>query len=135
MKESLPHQPLYDPLHFDLDYAVGQLRSAHTTTTTTDGLLHSIDFTLLQSYLDAPSSVNKSRLLDTVARGLLYHPWTLKIIDWFRPIAIDLVSRLAAPGFLDFLQPPSHSTITVYKLELVARTFALTLPSVPQVKR
>ncbi|KAI8339483.1 P-loop containing nucleoside triphosphate hydrolase protein [Chlamydoabsidia padenii] len=136
MNESSPtaKTQLFDPLQFDLDYAINQLRSS-TLSSTIDNQ-HAIDFTLFQTYIDNPSSINKSQLLDTVAQCLLYRPLTFKVLEWFRPIAIDLVSRLVTPGFLDFIQHSATtlSSITVYKLELVARTFALTLPIVPQVK-
>ncbi|KAI9307575.1 P-loop containing nucleoside triphosphate hydrolase protein [Cunninghamella echinulata] len=131
---------LHNPLDFDLQKAVNQLNT-HCHNNNRDhnrsrSILDSIDLTVFQKYLSEPHDQSKSQLLNTVSQCLLYRPWTLQIIQWFRPLAIDLIARIITPGFMDFIQKDSfsNSSITVYKIELVAKTFALTLPIVPQVK-
>ncbi|CAO3588237.1 unnamed protein product [Absidia cylindrospora] len=120
------------------DHDVSDDHEHDKTNTTTTGLLRSINFTPIQKYINYPHAVPKSQVLDIVARCILYRPWTLKIVEWFRPIVIHLLSRIVTSGFLDFITldhvSATNTSLTVYKLELVAKTFASTLPIVPQVK-
>ncbi|KAI8077783.1 P-loop containing nucleoside triphosphate hydrolase protein [Halteromyces radiatus] len=146
MKESstlISETNIYDPLDFDLHHAIQQLYSTCLSKDQHDHKIHSalvtsIDFTIFQTFLNDPQTVSKSQVLDTVSQCMLYRPWTSLVIQWFRPIAIDLIARLVTPGFLDFIKmdhvSTSNSSITVYKLELVAKTFASVLSIVPQVK-
>ncbi|CAO3637326.1 unnamed protein product [Cunninghamella blakesleeana] len=129
---------LYNPLDFDSEKAIQQLNTICTIKRDHRSILDSIDLSIFQQYLNQPYDQLKTQLLNTVSQCLLYRPLTLQIIQWFRPIAIDLIARLTTPSFTDFIKkdslPSSNLNITVYKLEMVAKTFALTLPIVPQVK-
>ncbi|KAI8073967.1 hypothetical protein BC940DRAFT_267177 [Gongronella butleri] len=133
------HTAVYAPLAFDLGAAVRDLTTwTPDESTRTDPVLASIDTTILQTFLISPDQVRTSDVLDTLAKLLLHAPWTLRVVGLCRPIAIDLVARVATPGFLDFLREPhatpAHTTLAVYKIELVAKTFALTLPVLPQIQ-
>ncbi|ORX62531.1 P-loop containing nucleoside triphosphate hydrolase protein [Hesseltinella vesiculosa] len=127
-------ESIYDPLEFDL---VAATKEWTTWAVDNDSsLLRSIDTSLLHTFVKQPQQIEKSKVLDTLARLLLYHPWTIKLIHLYRPIAIDLLARLANPGFLDFMQadPLATSSLVVSKTETLAKTFALTLPIVPQIQ-
>ncbi|KAI7907509.1 P-loop containing nucleoside triphosphate hydrolase protein [Cokeromyces recurvatus] len=119
----------FNPLNFDFMKAVSQLSTLIDRSTFGN---ESFDV------LHTPNlATSKSQLLDAVSKAMLNPKWTLSTISLFRPIVIDLVARWTLPGFADFLDHAStltNTSKTVYKIELIAKAFSVTLPIMPQVK-
>ena len=116
---------LYNPLAFDLKSGIRQLLptllASHDITTT-------INVSLLERYVNDPTTVPRSHVLDTLSICLFHSTYTRTMISLFRPIVLDLVARWATPAFL---QEPN----AVNRIEWVAKAFSIVLPIVPQVKR
>ncbi|KAI9498450.1 P-loop containing nucleoside triphosphate hydrolase protein [Zychaea mexicana] len=124
------HHDLYNPLAFDLPGAIRQLlqvMSSTTTATARNDNNTTIDARLLERYVDNPTLVPGSQVLDTLSVCLLHSAYTRSMISLFRPIVLDLVARWATPAFL---REPN----VVNRIERVAKAFSIVLPAVPQVK-
>jgi hypothetical protein len=120
---------IFTPLSMDMKAA------AESLTTVLDRLPNaSQDIELLHGFVENPENVDKSQILDCVARLMLRHELTLYIVKTFRPVVIDLVARWLTPRFLDFLMSTDNFNI-VHKIESVAKAFSVILPIVPQTKR
>ncbi|KAI7849614.1 P-loop containing nucleoside triphosphate hydrolase protein [Circinella umbellata] len=115
---------LYNPLAFDLKSAIRQflptLLASHDITTT-------INVSLLERYVNNPTTVPRSHVLNTLSICLFHSTYTRTMISLFRPIVLDLVARWATPAFI---QEPN----AVNRIEWVAKAFSIVLPIVPQVK-
>ncbi|KAI9262309.1 P-loop containing nucleoside triphosphate hydrolase protein [Phascolomyces articulosus] len=127
-----PAQPdhnndLYNPLAFDLPTAVRQLLPTIHNNTPNNNTNTAINISLLEQYVNDPTSVPGSHVLDTLSICLFHSSFTRSMISLFRPIVLDLVARWATPAFL---QEPN----AVHRIEWVAKAFSIVLPIVPQVK-
>lgn len=133
---------IHDPLCMCLSTATARLLEFLDTLQGHSQLLHPTQRTLLAALAtaDAPlAHADTARALNTIAHLLKHDLLSIKIVELYRPLVLDLVARwLAADAASSPLigHTPDHpSKAAQLDLESMARAFALILPIVPQVKR
>ena len=140
---------IHNPLSMDLSSAVADLLGFLDTQThvgLTERTLSSAQRQVLAVFADGAVPLGRAetaKALNIISHLLKNEHFSIKIVELFRPLVLDLVARwLAADsasspllGQTSNLPDANHNKNSQQDLESMARAFALILPIVPQVKR
>ncbi|KAF9437661.1 AAA ATPase midasin [Entomortierella beljakovae] len=147
---------IHDPLNMDLSSATTDLLEFLDTQThisPNEGILSPTQRQVLSDFAEDSNARTFTRgetstALNIISQLLKNQRFTMKIIELYRPLILDLVSRwltsdsISSPSNSSSSSPlvghnksdTDHSISTKQDLESMARTFALILPIIPQVK-
>ncbi|KAF9575027.1 AAA ATPase midasin [Mortierella alpina] len=136
---------IHDPLCMCLPTATARLLEFLDTLQGHSQLLHPAQRALLTALADSadspapPTHADTAHALNTLAHLLKHELLSIKIVELYRPLVLDLVARwLAADAssspLIGHTTPDHPSKAAQLDLESMARAFALILPIVPQVK-
>lgn len=140
---------IHDPLSMDLATATtGLLDFLDTQSNSIKSLervLSSIQRQALEAFADVSKPLSRaetSQGLNLISHLLKNEHISIKVVELYRPLILDLVARWLAPGSASLSplidQESGHNSSIrslPQDLEDMARVFALILPVVPQVKR
>jgi hypothetical protein len=126
---------LHDPLSMDLSYATTELLDFLDTLPTVGSRLPQAQrhaLTVFANGAVALSTAETNHALNTIATLLKNEHISIKIVELYRPLVLDLVARWLAADSLSMMDTDSN---VLQDLESMARAFALILPIVPQATR
>lgn len=136
---------IHDPLGMDLSAATAGLLDFLDTqidnTRSLDRILSSTQRQALEVFVDASQTLSRAKTtqaLNLISQLLKNEHLSIKIVELYRPLVLDLVARWLVPEYAALSplndQEYAHRSLP-QDLEDMARAFALILPIVPQVKR
>ncbi|KAF9194234.1 AAA ATPase midasin [Haplosporangium sp. Z 11] len=136
---------IHDPLSMDLSSATTDLLAfLDTHPHITDNILSPAQRHALAVFADGTtplSRVETTQVLNIISRLLKSEHISVKIVEFYRPLVVDLVARWLATDSTSspLIDQSNRLDADLNKgsqqdLESMARTFALILPIVPQVK-
>jgi len=110
--------------------------------TSLDRILSSAQRQVLEAFADASQTLSHAKTtqsLNLISQLLKNEHLSIKIVEIYRPLVLDLVARWLVPEYaalspLDDQESAGNKSLP-QDLEDMARAFALILPIVPQVKR
>ncbi|KAG0341494.1 AAA ATPase midasin [Podila horticola] len=123
---------LHDPLSMDLSHATTELLDFLDTLPTVGSRLPQAQRHALTVFADgavALSTAETNHALNIIATLLKNEHSSIKIVELYRPLVLDLVARWLAADSLSMMDTDSNA---LQDLESMARAFALILPIVPQ---